>query len=76
MSEEIEHKTEAPTMDKPGRSKDDIALDLMKFVATTTGYGRGASTPGFGGKSTSRTPEEHADALLDLFRKCREVVNS
>jgi hypothetical protein len=57
------------------RSKDDIALDLMKFIAVTTGYGKSGGTAGFSGKPTSRTPEEYAEALLGLFERCRRVVN-
>jgi hypothetical protein len=57
-----------------GRTKDEVALELMKFVATTTGCGRGASSSvGFTGKA-ARTPEEYADALLELFERCRKVV--
>ncbi|HEX7360180.1 MAG TPA: hypothetical protein VF283_06790 [Bryobacteraceae bacterium] len=55
------------------RSPDEVALELMKFVAITTGYGKGASVPGFGGK-TSKSSEEYAEALLDLFERCRAVV--
>jgi hypothetical protein len=55
------------------KSADEIALELMKFVAVTTGYGKGAPSAGFGGKG-SRTPEEHAEALLELFERCRRVV--
>lgn len=58
----------------PERNLDEVALELMKFIATTTGYGKGsAQQVGFGGKG-SRTPEEYADALLQLFRRCREEV--
>ena len=58
-----------------GRSPDEIALDLMKFIAVTTGYGRsGGSTAGFSGKPTARSAEEYADALIHLFERCREVV--
>jgi hypothetical protein len=58
-----------------GRSPDEIALDLMRFVAVTTGYGRsGGSTAGFSGKPTARSAEEYAEALLQLFERCREVV--
>lgn len=57
------------------RSKDEIALELMKFVATSTGYGKGSTASvGFSGKG-SRTPEEHADALLELFERCRGILN-
>lgn len=58
------------------RSKDEIALDLMKFIAVNTGYGRGAqSSTGFSAKTTTRSAEEQADALLELFERCRQVVN-
>lgn len=57
-----------------GRSRDEVALELMKFVAVTTGYGKGTgSAAGFSGKPT-RTPEEYADALLQLFERCRSVL--
>jgi len=52
---------------------DEVALELMKFIATSTGYGKGVQQVGFS-SSGARTPEEQADALLDLFRKCRTVV--
>jgi len=55
-------------------SKDEIALDLMKFIAVTTGFGKGSTGAGFAGKSTPKTPEEQAEALLGLFEKCREIV--
>jgi hypothetical protein len=47
----------------------------MKFIAVTTGYGRaGTSSAGFSGKPVTRSPEEHADALLELFDRCRRAV--
>jgi len=61
---------------KSGGSPNEVALEMMKFIAVTTGYGKGPSAAaGFGGKSSSRTPEEYAGALLELFEKCRTVVN-
>ncbi len=57
----------------PARSKEEIALELMKFVAVTTGYGKGAPAAGYTGKGT-RTPEEYADALLQLYQRCRAVL--
>lgn len=54
-------------------NKDTVSLELMKFIATSTGYGKGSQAVGFAGKAT-KTPEEQADALLELFEKCREVV--
>ena len=57
----------------PGRSSDEVALEMMKFIAVTTGYGKGAGGAGFTGKTT-KTPEEYADALLQLFERCRQVI--
>ena len=59
--------------DRSHGSKDEVALELMKFIAMTTGYGKGATGAGFTGK-TSKTPEEYADSLLQLFERCRGVV--
>ena len=56
------------------RSKDEVALELMKFIAVTTGYGRGSvSETGFLGK-TSKSSEEYADSLIQLFERCRAIV--
>lgn len=57
-----------------GRSKEDVALDMMKFIAVTTNYGKGAPVTGFSKGAASRTPEEHADSLIELFKKCREAI--
>jgi hypothetical protein len=57
------------------KNRDEIALDLMKFIAVTTGYGKGSSAAaGFSGKP-SKSAEEYAEALIQLFEKCRAVVN-
>jgi hypothetical protein len=57
------------------RSQDEVALDLMKFIAVTTGYAKPSQTSaGFSGKPGGRTAEEHAEALLELFERCRRVV--
>jgi len=55
------------------RTQDEVVLELMKFIAMTTGYGKGTGAAGFTGK-TARSPEEYADALLQLFERCRGVV--
>ena len=58
-----------------GRRNEDIALDLMKFVAMTTGYGRTTSSGvGFQGTGSAAKPEEYADRLLELFGKCLSAV--
>ena len=57
------------------KSPDELALELMKFVAVTTGYGKGTPTAGFAGKASgSRSAEEYADSLLELFNRCRSVM--
>lgn len=59
-----------------GGSVNEVALEMMKFIAVTTGYGKGAaSAAGFGGSSAPKTGEDHAASLLELFEKCRAVVN-
>ena len=50
------------------RRNEDIALDLMKFIAMTTGYGRTASSGvGFQGTGSAAKPEEYATHLLELY---------
>jgi hypothetical protein len=59
------------------RRDEDIALDLMKFVAATTGYGRTSSTSvGFQGGGGATKPEEYAGHLLELYGKCLEAVRN
>ena len=59
------------------RRNEDIALDLMKFIANTTGYGKaGASTAGFGGTGSTPKPDEYANHLLELYGRCLKAVQS
>ena len=59
------------------RRNEDIALDLMKFVAMTTGYGRTTSSGvGFQGTGSATKPEEYAGHLLELYAKCLQAVQS
>jgi hypothetical protein len=79
----ISGKGEA-SMDAPGvpaagsRRDQDIALDLMKFIAMTTGYGKTTSTGGGVGFEKSSggasKPEEYAAHLLELYSKCLAIV--
>lgn len=57
------------------KNVDEIALELMKFIAVTTGYGKGTPVAGFTGKG-QRSSEEYADSLLELFARCRTVVKT
>ena len=58
----------------PGTSKEEVALELMRFIAQTTGDGKGSAAAGFGGKGP-KTPDEQVDALLQLYERCRSVVS-
>jgi hypothetical protein len=59
---------------RTGMSKDEVALELTRFIASTTGLGKSGNSTGFGGKTGTKTPEEQIDALLQLYQRCREVV--
>ena len=57
------------------RRHEDIALDLMKFVAATTGYGKtGAPGVGFQGGTAPNAAEEYAGHLLELYVRCLNAV--
>lgn len=64
-----------PNIPMGQRRDEDVALDLMKFVAMTTGYGK-TSGPGAGfqGSGAPVRAEDYADHLLQLYSKCLETV--
>ena len=56
------------------RRNEDIALDLLKFVAGTVGMGRPTSaSTGFVSSGGSK-PEEHVGELLQLYSRCLKAV--
>ena len=57
------------------RRTEDIALDLLKFIAGTTHVGMkaGGSAVGFG-VSSSGKPEDQVTQLLELYGRCRQAV--
>jgi hypothetical protein len=56
------------------RRNEDIALDLLKFVAGTAGVGKLASpSTGFSG-ATATKPEEQVNQLLELYSRCLTAV--
>jgi hypothetical protein len=66
---------EVPSFTAGSRRNEDIALDLMKFLAMTTGYGRTTSTGvGFQGTGSAAKPEDYAAHLLELYGKCLSAV--
>ena len=68
---------EASGLGAGSRRNEDIALDLMKFVAMTTGYGRTSSAGvGFQGGGAASKPEEYANHLLELYGRCLQAVQA
>ena len=66
---------EGPALHASARRDEDIALDLMKFIAMTTAYGRTTSSGvGFQGTGSAAKPEDYAAHLLELYGKCRAAV--
>ena len=66
---------EIPALSVGSRRNEDIALDLMKFVAITTGYGKISSAGvGFQGSGAASKPEDYAAHLLELYAKCLDAV--
>jgi len=59
------------------RRTEDIALDLLKFVAAHTNVGKAATaaTPGFGIPSAPKS-EDQVTSLLELYARCREAVEA
>jgi hypothetical protein len=57
------------------RRNEDIALDMMKFIAATTGYGKtGVPGAGFQGGTVNKD-EDYASHLLDLYTRCLNTLN-
>jgi hypothetical protein len=58
------------------RRSEDIALDLLKFVAAHANLGRGAApSTGFGPPSAAKS-EDQISQVFDLYARCREAVES
>jgi hypothetical protein len=56
------------------RSNQDVALDLLKFIASHANVGsKGAGSTGFG-VTASAKPEDQVTHLLELYARCREAV--
>jgi hypothetical protein len=67
-------ETESTPRPHSGSSKEEIALELMRFIAATTGIGKTSTGAGFGGK-IPKTPEDQVDVLLQLYDKCKTAVS-
>ena len=65
---------QVPPAGNGARRNEDIALDLLKFVAATAQVGR-ATTPSTGFVSASAPkPEDQVTQLLELYARCLRVV--
>jgi hypothetical protein len=66
---------EMPALSMGSRRDEDIALDLMKFIAMTTSYGKTTgSGVGFQGTGAAAKPEDYAAQLLELYGRCLQSV--
>ena len=61
-------------LNKKADSKGEVALELLRFIATTTGIGKSGGGAGFGGKSL-KGPEDQVEVLLQLYERCKAVVD-
>jgi hypothetical protein len=69
-------RTHGMESNNTARRTEDIALDLLKFVATTANIGaKGAGSTGFG-LPTSPKSEDQVNQLLELYARCRQVVEA
>jgi hypothetical protein len=58
------------------RRTEDIALDLLKFVAAQANVGsKGSGATGFGVTSTAK-PDDQVAHLLELYARCRQAVEA
>jgi hypothetical protein len=58
------------------RSNQDVALDLLKFIASHANVGnKGPGSTGFGVTSSAK-PEDQVTHLFELYARCRTAVES
>jgi len=57
------------------KRNEEIALEMMKFIASTTGYGK-TSGPGAGFQAGAESKaEDYAGHLLELYTRCLNTIN-
>jgi hypothetical protein len=62
------------TTPNSARRMEDIALDLLKFVATQANVGaKSSGSTGFAAPSSAKS-EDQVDKMLELYARCREAV--
>jgi hypothetical protein len=58
------------------RRSEDIALDLLKFVAAQANVGsKTTGSTGFGGSSSPKS-DDQVTHLLELYARCRQAVEA
>jgi hypothetical protein len=58
------------------RRTEDIALDLLKFVAAQANVGsKSTGSTGFGVPSSAK-PDDQVTHLLELYSRCRQAVEA
>lgn len=58
------------------RRTEDIALDLLKFVAAQANVGsKGTGATGFGVTASAKS-DDQVTHLLDLYARCRQAVEA
>jgi hypothetical protein len=58
------------------RRTEDIALDLLKFIASQANVGgKSSGSTGFG-VTASTKPEDQVTHLLELYARCRKAVEA
>jgi hypothetical protein len=58
------------------RRTEDIALDLLKFVAAQANVGsKSGGSTGFGSAASTKS-EDQVTHLLELYARCREAVEA
>ncbi len=63
-----------PQLPLGARRNEDIALDMMKFIAVTSSYGKtGSPGAGFQGGPAPKA-EDYATHLLELYSRCLHAV--
>ncbi len=63
-----------PQLPLGARRNEDIALDMMKFIAITSSYGKtGSPGAGFQGGTVAKA-EDYAAHLLELYSRCLHAV--
>ena len=70
------HMDQSETTPNSPRRNEDIALDLLKFVAASTAgsWERGLRPPPASSPASSNKPEEQVNHLLALYTKCLAAV--